>query len=176
MGLATAMTECWSSQLSLGGSYKSVCWRRCPPALRYELFTLQQSTILNITQQLRQPFMAPVHLSFSTLVWNIRVKNASSLNPNSIESDKIPEFPEAYTNVSPIYITKNPRPPEVQNQNYAAPKSFHSLNWKIIRLAGRGVLDWENWRCSQHHTGILSHMTDEKSTFWCEHQLTFTFA
>lgn len=100
----------------------------CPPDLRKKLFTT--AAVDNIDHN---PTATTSQTSFHGTSVSI-FQHPSSENagdkrePLKIDSEmkvkKVPELPEAYTNIRPAYITKKPNPPPVANQFLPAPKSI----------------------------------------------------
>ena len=102
----------------------------CPPVLRKQLFTTAAVDNIdhNPTATTAQPSF---HGTSVSIFQHPSTENAGDeREPLKLESEmkvkKVPELPEAYTNIRPAYITINPNPPPVASQSLPAPESIWS--------------------------------------------------
>ena len=102
----------------------------CPPVLRKQLFTT--AAVDNIDHN---PTATTAQTSFHgtsvSIFQHPSTENAGDeREPLKLESEmkvkKVPELPEAYTNIRPAYITQNPNPPPVASPSLPAPESISS--------------------------------------------------
>eukprot|EP00745_Piridium_sociabile_P026549 TRINITY_DN4240_c0_g1_i3.p1 TRINITY_DN4240_c0_g1~~TRINITY_DN4240_c0_g1_i3.p1 ORF type:complete len:1496 (-),score=398.92 TRINITY_DN4240_c0_g1_i3:837-5324(-) len=110
----------------------------CPPVLRKHVFTT--SAVDNIDHN---PTSTTAKSSFHGTSLSL-FQHPSSDSPGEervplklstdVRVHKVPELPDAFTNVQPAYITKNPNPAVVEAHPYPAPESIHlhlkqEYNW-----------------------------------------------
>ena len=102
----------------------------CPPGLRKQVFTT--AAVDNIDHN---PTATTAKTSFHGTSMSLFQHPTSEhpgeeRQPVKLQSEarvkKVPELPEAYTNVKPAYITKNPNPPVVTSMTYPVPGSIKS--------------------------------------------------
>ena len=132
----------------------------CPPALRKQLFTT--AAVDNIDHN---PTATTAQTSFHgtsvSIFQHPSTENAGDeREPLKLESEmkvkKVPELPEAYTNIGPAYITQNPNPPPVTSPSLPAPESISShlkeeYYWLEEVFLTKEVADAVSIKWSAHH-------------------------